>query len=74
VRQLLEKEEGHVIATCRTPESAGDLSSLKDQHSNRLTLLPLDVTKETTIEVSCTEMTICMTLLHLGVGLVWEFF
>lgn len=50
VRQLLEKEEGHVIATCRTPESAGDLSSLKDQHSNRLTLLPLDVTKETTIE------------------------
>jgi hypothetical protein len=67
VRQLLEKEEGHVIATCRNPESAWDLSPLKDQHSNRLTMLPLDVTKETTFEVSCAEMINCIRLLHLGV-------
>jgi len=53
VRQLLEKEGGHVIATCRDPENAGNLASLKDQHSTRLTVLPVDVTKEGTIEVSC---------------------
>lgn len=50
VRQLLQKEKGHVIASCRDPLSAADLSSLKDQHAGRLTLLPLDVTKENTIE------------------------
>lgn len=52
VRQLLQKEKGHVIASCRDPLSAADLSSLKDQHAGRLTLLPLDVTKENTIEVN----------------------
>ena len=56
-RQLLEKEEGHVIATCRNPDSAGDLLALKAKHSSRLTVLPLDVTKETTIEVSFAGMT-----------------
>lgn len=73
VRQLLEREDGHVIATCRDPDSAGDLSSLKDRHSNRLTVLPLDVTKETTIEVSYARVINCMALLHLRVGFVCGF-
>jgi hypothetical protein len=52
VKQLLERSaEGRVVATCRDPGGANSLSLLKEQHGDRLTVLPLDVTKESTIEV-----------------------
>ena len=54
VRQLLRRSgEGRVVATCRAPGSAAELQKLKEEHApGRLTVLPLDVTDENTIEVS----------------------
>ncbi|GJM95190.1 hypothetical protein PR202_ga11898 [Eleusine coracana subsp. coracana] len=53
VRQLLQRsEQGRVVATCRAPDSATELLKLKEEHApGRLTVLPLDVTDESTIEV-----------------------
>lgn len=52
MRQLLKRsEEGRVVATCRNPDGAADLLKLKKEYENRLNILPLDVTNETTIEV-----------------------
>ncbi|KAG8499022.1 hypothetical protein CXB51_005440 [Gossypium anomalum] len=51
VKQLLEKNgKGHVIATCRNPTKATALLELKNQFAERLNVLPLDVTVESTIE------------------------
>ncbi|XP_030471316.2 uncharacterized protein LOC115689431 isoform X3 [Syzygium oleosum] len=53
VEQLLQKsEKGHVIATCRKPNEASGLLSLKNMFAERLSILPLDVTNESTIEAS----------------------
>ncbi|XP_021911696.1 uncharacterized protein LOC110825537 isoform X2 [Carica papaya] len=53
VKQLLEKNElGHVIATCRDPNGATGLLDLKNKFTERLNILELDVTKESTIEAS----------------------
>ncbi|PON87211.1 Short-chain dehydrogenase/reductase [Trema orientale] len=53
VKQLLEKDEkGHVVATCRNPSGAAGLRDLKDKFAERLSILPLDVTVESTIEES----------------------
>lgn len=53
VKQLLEKnEKGHVIATCRNCTGATRLLELKNQFAERLNILPLDVTVESTIEVN----------------------
>lgn len=53
VKQLLEKNElGHVIATCRDPNGATGLLDLKNKFTERLNILELDVTKESTIEVT----------------------
>jgi hypothetical protein len=53
VRQLLRRsEQGRVVATCRAPDSATELHKLKEGHApGRLTVLPLDVTDESTVEV-----------------------
>lgn len=52
MKQLLEKsEKGHVIATCRNPNSATGLLDLKSKFDERLNILPLDLTIESTIEV-----------------------
>jgi hypothetical protein len=53
VRQLLRRSDGgRVVATCRTPGSAAELQKLREEHApGRLTVLPLDVTDESTIEV-----------------------
>jgi saccharopine dehydrogenase-like NADP-dependent oxidoreductase len=57
VRQLLRRsDQGRVVATCRAPGSAAELQKLKEEHApGRLTVLPLDVTDETTIEVRYTR-------------------
>lgn len=53
VKQLLQKsEKGHVIATCRKPNEASGLLSLKNMFAQQLSILPMDVTDESTIEAS----------------------
>ncbi|XP_020593701.1 uncharacterized oxidoreductase C24B10.20 [Phalaenopsis equestris] len=53
VRQLLEKNNrGHVVATCRNPGGATGLIDLKGKFEDRLNILPLDVTDESTIEAA----------------------
>ncbi|KAF3944202.1 hypothetical protein CMV_029309 [Castanea mollissima] len=53
VKQLLEKnEKGHVVATCRNPDVASGLLHLKNRYAERLSILPLDLTIESTIEAS----------------------
>ncbi|KAJ8631309.1 hypothetical protein MRB53_024632 [Persea americana] len=53
VRQLLEKDEkGHVVATCPNPDGSIGLRELKRRYMERLNILRLDVTDESTIEVS----------------------
>ncbi|XP_057972159.1 uncharacterized protein LOC131160470 isoform X1 [Malania oleifera] len=53
VKQLLEKrEKGHVIATCRKPNEATKLLDLKNKFADRLNIMQLDVTIESTIEAS----------------------
>ncbi|KAL5578142.1 hypothetical protein UlMin_019841 [Ulmus minor] len=52
VKQLLEKtEEGHVVAMCRNPNAPTGLLDLKNKFAERLSILPLDVTNESNIEV-----------------------
>ncbi|CAI7797614.1 unnamed protein product [Closterium sp. NIES-54] len=51
VRQLLQRNpDSHVIATCRNPAAAAALQELQSRSGDRLTVLPLDVTDEATIE------------------------
>ncbi|KAM4071169.1 hypothetical protein ACB094_11G041400 [Castanea mollissima] len=53
VKQLLEKnEKGHVVAACRNPNVASGLLHLKNRFAERLSILPLDLTIENTIEAS----------------------
>lgn len=53
VKQLLEKnDKGHVVATCRNPNRAAGLVDLKDKFAERLNIMPLDLTIESTIEAS----------------------
>ncbi|KAF8364825.1 hypothetical protein HHK36_033198 [Tetracentron sinense] len=57
VKQLLEKkEEGHVIATCRNPDGAKGLLELKRKFVERLNILQLDLTIESTIEASANSI------------------
>lgn len=52
MKQLLEKnDEGHVVATCRNPDASTGLLRLKDRFDDRLQILPLDLTVESSIEV-----------------------
>lgn len=53
VKQLLEKnDKGRVIATCRNPNGATGLLDLKNRFAERLDVLQLDLTVESTIEAS----------------------
>ncbi|KAI4343112.1 hypothetical protein MLD38_027650 [Melastoma candidum] len=53
VRQLLQRsDKGHVVATCRDPGKSSGLISLRSEFSNRLSILPLDVTDESTIKAT----------------------
>lgn len=58
VRQLLDNyENGRVIATCRNPDCAEGLLDLKRKHTDRLTLIHLDVTDESSISVAAKSIT-----------------
>ncbi|WCJ24370.1 NAD(P)-binding Rossmann-fold superfamily protein [Euphorbia peplus] len=53
VKQLLEMDgKGHVVATCRNPDGAAGLLDLKNRFADRLNLLKLDLTVESSIEAS----------------------
>ncbi|XP_006664730.1 C-factor [Oryza brachyantha] len=57
VRQLLGRSDGgRVVATCRAPDSAVELQRLRQEHARRLTVLPLDVTDESSIEAAATSI------------------
>ncbi|MED6134605.1 hypothetical protein PIB30_038394 [Stylosanthes scabra] len=57
VKQLLEKnDEGHVVATCRNPDASIGLAQLKDKFADRLKVLPLDLTLESSIEASASSI------------------
>ncbi|XP_014517927.1 uncharacterized protein LOC106775332 [Vigna radiata var. radiata] len=53
VKQLLENDDKErVIATCRNPSASTGLIHLKDKFADRLRILPLDLTVESSIEAS----------------------
>ncbi|KAH9315299.1 hypothetical protein KI387_023926, partial [Taxus chinensis] len=53
VRQLLDNYgKGHVIATCRNPNGAKSLIDLKKKHTERLSIVWLDVTDESSIDAA----------------------
>ncbi|KAJ3674502.1 hypothetical protein LUZ60_005118 [Juncus effusus] len=57
VRQLLQRnEKGQVVATCRDPNDATDLQNLQRDFTNRLHILPLDVTNESTIQAAASNI------------------
>ncbi|CAN1166325.1 Uncharacterized oxidoreductase C663.09c [Linum perenne] len=58
VKQLLERsDKGKVVATCRNPNGSTGLLELKDKYAERLTVLPLDLTVESTIKESAESIT-----------------
>lgn len=52
VKQLLERNGGNVIATCRNPLESTGLNELKAKFSDRLDILKLDITDENSIQVN----------------------
>lgn len=62
VKQLLENnDKGHVVATCRNPNRSTGLINLKDKFAERLRILQLDVTVESSIEVKLFPLLCALT-------------
>jgi NAD(P)-dependent dehydrogenase (short-subunit alcohol dehydrogenase family) len=69
VRQCLaESRVGHVLATCRSPDQAADLTALAAATAGRLTVLPLDVTDEASITAAAAATARTVARLHLVVN------
>ncbi|XP_047333411.1 C-factor [Impatiens glandulifera] len=57
VKQLLDKDKkGHVVATCRDPNGSKGLLDLQNKFGERLSILPLDLTIESTIQESASSI------------------
>uniref|UniRef100_A0A1D1ZY67 C-factor n=2 Tax=Auxenochlorella protothecoides TaxID=3075 RepID=A0A1D1ZY67_AUXPR len=57
VRQLLTDDaKGTVFATCRSPAAATDLQALQKEHGDRLHVIKLDATDESSIEEAAKEV------------------
>jgi NAD(P)-dependent dehydrogenase (short-subunit alcohol dehydrogenase family) len=57
VRQLLESERaGQVIATSRHPDKSDGLRSLRQDHRDRLHLVPLDITQQDSVERAAADL------------------
>ena len=56
VRQLLQRPDTSVVATCRTPPAAAQLLELQQQHGARLAVLQLDSTDEASIARAAEEV------------------
>lgn len=52
VRQLLQRPDTYILATCRQPEKATELHHLAQQCPGQLVILPLDVSDQASIEAS----------------------
>jgi len=72
VRQLLGNSKectgrtgGRVIATCRNPASAAELTALAQRFPDRLIVLPLDVTQPQSIKAAAAEVARTAGSLHL---------
>eukprot|EP00899_Mesostigma_viride_P026164 jgi/Mesvir1/6732/Mv04437-RA.1 len=50
VRQLLERPQGQVVATCRNPEKATALQDLANSYPSRLDIVRIDVTDEQSVK------------------------
>ena len=71
VKQLLaDPAIAHVFATYRNPDSAHELLTLAQQHRDRLTCLPLDITEETQIEAAIAKIRTQTDKLHLVINCV----
>lgn len=57
VRQLLERGEQKVIATCRDPDNCTSLQQLCSDHRDFLDLIKLDVTDEASIQAAVHQVT-----------------
>lgn len=69
VRQCLAAPRvGHVVATCRTPDSAGELARLAAAAAGRLTVLPLDVADEAAVMAAAQAAARTVPRLHLVVN------
>jgi NAD(P)-dependent dehydrogenase (short-subunit alcohol dehydrogenase family) len=65
---LAESRVGHVFATCRSPATAADLSTLAAANTGRLTVFPLDVTDEPSVAAAAAATARTVTRLHLVVN------
>lgn len=71
VKQLLaDPAIAHVFATYRNLDSASELLTLAQQHRDRLTCLPLDITEETQIEAAIAKIRTQTDKLHLVINCV----
>ena len=71
VKQLLaDPAIAQVFATYRNPDSAHELLTLAQQHRDRLTCLPLDITEETQIEMAIAKIRTQTDKLHLVINCV----
>lgn len=50
VKSYLAKSSTRVVATCRSPERAHELTALKTNYGERLVIFPLDVTSKESFE------------------------
>lgn len=62
---LAAQHVGRVFATCRQPGSAMVLQQLADEHPQRLVLLPLDLTDETSVAAAADSVAEASESLHL---------
>ncbi|KAL3131154.1 hypothetical protein ABBQ38_000459 [Trebouxia sp. C0009 RCD-2024] len=56
VKQLLDRPEQRVVATCRNPESCVELQHLQSKHPAALELIQLDVTSDASIAAAADQV------------------
>jgi NAD(P)-dependent dehydrogenase (short-subunit alcohol dehydrogenase family) len=71
VRLLLQTAPlTHIFATYRTPDTATELLPLAQQHRDRLTCIPLDITQEKEIAAATVKISALTPILHLVINCV----
>jgi NAD(P)-dependent dehydrogenase (short-subunit alcohol dehydrogenase family) len=71
VRLLLQTApRTHIFATYRTPDTTTELLTLAQQHRDRLTCIPLDITQEADIVAAIDKISALTRKLHLAINCV----
>jgi NAD(P)-dependent dehydrogenase (short-subunit alcohol dehydrogenase family) len=71
VRLLLQTAPlTHIFATYRTPDTTTELLTLAQQHRDRLTCIPLDITQEADIVAAIDKISALTPKLHLAINCV----